>query len=145
MTNPRVFVVQDPRRYRAGVLVPTHDLSSATRYGALVTILEHNARSQQTEQAVGTLRSYLKDFNDADSLLCVGDPNHIGWAMALAARANGGRVRTLKWEKDAGSYLAVTVQLWDEPGADIERKSYEETTGEDRRKTLRVRAGGTDN
>jgi hypothetical protein len=127
----------------------THDLSAAERFGQMITILDHNVRSKHSLRAVETLREYLADFSDEDFLLCVGDPNIIGWAVALAAHFNDGRVKTLKWEREHRIYIATTAQLWIDPkAAQPEGKSCDQDNHQDEtqgRPILKARGSYTDN
>ena len=60
---------------------------------------------------VATIRRKLKDFNDDDWLLAMGDPAIIGIAFAIASTINQGRVNLLKWDKRDQSYYPVRINL----------------------------------
>ena len=62
-------------------------------------------------KVVATIRRKLKDFNDDDWLLAMGDPAIIGIAFAIAASINDHRVNILKWDKRDKSYYPVRVNL----------------------------------
>ena len=100
MPKKRVFVVQDHRRWERGKLVPRFDLSDAGRFGEIITLLPHDIDPNVPGDAASRLMAALQDFGDDDHLLAVGNPVLIGWAYAYAAAYNGGRVKTLVWERD---------------------------------------------
>lgn len=107
----RVFVTQCPAFKNAeGGWTEKYDLEDAKRFGELVRL--HGAGNVR---AVGIvmdgLRRALRDFSDEDFLLPLGDPILIGVATALAAQANRGRVRMLKWDRRSRGYALVTLEL----------------------------------
>ena len=120
--KPRVFVVQDHRRWERGRLVPRFDITDAERFGEIVTLLPHDADPNVPGDNPRRLMEALQDFNDDDHLLAVGSPVLIGWAYTYAASYNGGRVKTLVWERDPtdrtrrkSRYVSVANSL---PGLD---------------------------
>jgi len=64
------------------------------------------------EQASDWLRKRLRDFGDSDYLLPVGDPVAIALTAAVAADANGGVLRLLKWDKRQHAYTVCEVRAW---------------------------------
>jgi hypothetical protein len=109
----RVFVVQKQMRWdeSRGELVPKFDLSSAQQYGEVVYLLTPTASPFNPEPIVEELGQKLADFGDGDSLLLVGNPCLIGWATALAAASNEGRVRLLQWSGRHREYIPVEADL----------------------------------
>ena len=53
----------------------------------------------------------LKDFNDNDHLLMMGDPAAMGIACCVAAEMNRGKFKILKWDKMQKRYYSVQVNL----------------------------------
>jgi hypothetical protein len=54
----------------------------------------------------------LKDFSDDDYLLAAGDPSAIAVAGAVAAEANRGRFKLLKWDKSNKGYIRVDINIF---------------------------------
>jgi hypothetical protein len=108
----RVFVVQNQQRRdpASGRLVPKFDLEPAREHGELVFLLGGSAKPFRPEPVLRQLREQLADFSDADSLLLIGNPCLIGWATAIAADANEGRVRLLQWSGSEGRYVAICAE-----------------------------------
>lgn len=109
----RVFIVQDPlQKDEEGRWVPKFDLTPAAAYGDLTVLLPAQVSPLSSAPTVRELQRRLKDFNDDDYLLAVGAPTLIGWATALAASSNRGRVKMLVWDRSARAYLEVAAVLW---------------------------------
>lgn len=116
-----VFVVQDPRRYNrdTGDYESTFDLSPAEEYGELRYLLTPTAAPWNPEGVMPELWAALGDFGDEDHLLLVGNPILIGWATAVAADFNDGRVNLLQWHGRDRRYISVSAQVFDvDPGGD---------------------------
>lgn len=94
-----VYVVQHHLRYdpEKGELSPRYDLTPAEAFGKLRFILDAKTTLQRPELVVAKMDLILKSFTDNDYLLPIGNPVMIGWAMALAAAHNEGRVAVLVW------------------------------------------------
>ena len=60
---------------------------------------------------VASLKHALKDFCDDDYILTVGDPVAIGMATSIAANANRGRVKFLRWDRQTRSYIKIKVEI----------------------------------
>lgn len=109
----RVFIVQEPtQRGEGGGFKRKFDLTPAAVYGELTVLLAGNQSPLTAAPIVHELRKKLARFSDDDYLLAVGAPTFIGWATALAADANRGRVKMLVWDREARQYLTVTAHLW---------------------------------
>lgn len=112
MTRPRVFVVQNQHRQdRDGVLQPKFDLEPARQHGELVFLLSPTARPFRDVEIVDELHRKLRDYGPADHLLLLGNPCLIGWATAIAAHHNGGRVQLLQWDGRNREYAVVGCDL----------------------------------
>jgi hypothetical protein len=108
----RVFVVQNQqhRNSLTGAMEPKFDLSSAREYGDFVFLLGNSAKPFCPEPILAQLREQLADFSDEDSLLCIGNPCFIGWATAIAADVNEGRIRMLQWSGADSCYVAICAE-----------------------------------
>jgi hypothetical protein len=63
------------------------------------------------QPAIRKLKRKLKDFNDNDYLLMMGDPAAMGIACCVAAEMNRGKFKILKWDKKQQRYYPVSVNL----------------------------------
>ena len=108
---PRVFVIHNHVRYDSerGQLVPRFDISPAREYGELIEVLPPQTTLKDSEGDICALQKALRDFNDEDYLLLIGHPCFIGWATAIAASKNEGRVRMLAWTSN--HYLSFSATL----------------------------------
>lgn len=113
----RVFVVQQPLRWDepSQNLVPKFDLTPARTHGEVVHLLGPKAAPWRPESVIKELQTKLQDFNDDDCLLLTGNPCLIGWAVAVAADINGGRVKLLQWSGKDGKYIPITADLYEDP------------------------------
>ncbi len=97
----RVFIIQEDTK---------KNFLPAAEYGELVFLLP--AGDQVFLNAVPTIervRTALRDFDDDDFILPNGDPVGIGIACVEAARANGGRYRQLKYDRQMSKDRGVPV------------------------------------
>ena len=98
-----VYVVQE---------VKGRNILSAEKFGTLELLLPEG--SQIVLSAGPTVRRLtykLRNFNDDDYLLLIGDPSAIGIACAIAATNNRGQFKCLKWDKREYKYYPVEVNL----------------------------------
>lgn len=109
-----VYIVQDHRRYNrdTGQYEPVHDLTPAEEYGPLKYLLSPTAAPWNPETVMPELWDGLADFGDADHLLLTGNPILIGWATAVAADVNDGRVNLLQWHGRERRYTPVSAQVF---------------------------------
>ena len=85
---------------------------SAEKYGDLKVILPHNKNIILSSGPVTIkLRQELKNFNDDDYLLLIGDPAIIAVAGAIAAENNNGRFKILKWDRNETKYYDIEIDL----------------------------------
>ena len=88
------------------------NIRSAERFGDLKVVLPDN---RQIVLSAGPLtfklRHELKDFNDKDYLLLMGDPAIIAVAGAVVSDVNGGRFKVLKWDRDEKKYYDIEIDL----------------------------------
>ena len=89
------------------------DLSDALEFGDLDILIP--AKEQVALSAIPTLRRMerkLVKFTSDDYLMLSGDPVCIGIACALAAVANNGRFKVLKWDRLEERYYPIEVDLY---------------------------------
>ena len=103
MTDKKVNLVQEN---------PYISVLSAEEYGQIETLFESGSQIMFSPQpAIRKLKRKLKDFNDDDYLLMMGDPAAMGIACCVAAEMNRGKFNILKWDKKAQRYYPVSVNL----------------------------------
>ena len=89
------------------------DLSDALEFGELDILVPFG--DQVSLSAMQTLRRMerkLVKFTSEDYLMLSGDPVCIGIACALAAAANNGRFKVLKWDRLDQKYYPIEVDLY---------------------------------
>jgi hypothetical protein len=89
------------------------DLSDALEFGDLDILIP--AKEQVALSAIPTLRRMerkLVKFTSDDYLMLSGDPVCIGMACALAALANNGRFKVLKWDRLEERYYPIEIDLY---------------------------------
>jgi folate-dependent tRNA-U54 methylase TrmFO/GidA len=88
------------------------NIRSAEKFGELKVILPDN---KQIVLSSGPLTfkliHELKNFNDKDYLLLMGDPAIIAIAGAVVSEINGGRFKVLKWDRDEKKYYDIEIDL----------------------------------
>ena len=88
------------------------NIRSAERFGDLKVVLPDN---RQIVLSAGPLtfklKQELKDFNDKDYLLLMGDPAIIAVAGAVVSDINGGKFKVLKWDRDEKKYYDIEIDL----------------------------------
>ena len=98
-----VYVVQE---------VKSRNILSAEKFGALELLLPEGSQIVlSVGPTVKRLRHKLRNFNDDDYLLLIGDPAAIGVACSIAAYYNRGRYTVLKWDRQEGIYYPVEIDL----------------------------------
>mgnify|MGYP003658880986 FL=1 len=98
-----VYVIQE---------MPYRDILSAEEYGELVSIIEPGYQLYiSPEPIVEKVRVALKNFNDEDYLLLIGDPSIIGIACAIACDINMGKLKVLKWDRRRERYYPIEFNI----------------------------------
>ena len=98
-----VYVVQE---------VKGRNILSAEKFGTLELLLPEGSQLVlSTGPTVRRLRYRLRNFNDDDYLLLIGDPSAIGIACSIAATNNRGKFKCLKWDKREYKYYPIEVNL----------------------------------
>ena len=87
-------------------------IRSAEKFGDLKVLLPDNRQIVLSSGPITfKLQQELKDFNDDDYLLLIGDPAIIAVAGAVAAENNNGRFKVLKWDRNEAQYYDVEIDL----------------------------------
>ena len=109
-----VYITQDALRKdpQTGAMVPQFDLTPAAVYGPLAVLAPAGQVALAPAPLMRHLRAALKDFGDGDYLLPIGDPSVMVAAGMIAANANRGRVKVLKWDNRTRRYIAVTLNTY---------------------------------
>ena len=101
--KPTVFLVQEN---------PYINVLGAADYGDIVVLFDSGQQIMFSPQpAIRKLKRKLKDFDDGDYLLMMGDPAAMGIACCIAAEMNRGRFNILKWDKKQQRYYPVGINL----------------------------------
>ena len=88
------------------------NIRSAEKFGDLKVVLPDNKQIVLSSGPLTfKLRHELKDFNDNDYLLLMGDPAIIAVAGAVASDVNGGKFKVLKWDRDEKKYYDIEIDL----------------------------------
>ena len=89
-----------------------YNVRSAEKFGDLKIMLPDR---KQMILASGPLtfelQKHLKDFNDNDYLLLIGDPAIIGLCSAIASDINNGKFKVLKWDRNDKRYYDLEIDL----------------------------------
>ena len=97
-----VYIVQE---------APGKNLVPAQKYGELELLLPARTNLMlSTGPEVLKLKRKLRDFNDEDYLLLVGDTSAKCICCAIAASVNG-RFSVLKWDRQEMAYYPVTFDI----------------------------------
>lgn len=108
----RVFCVTEPITYKDGAPVPLFDISPAREFGEVTILTEHNQSMSASVPMVRMLREKMKDFDDSDYILPVGDPVIIATVAAIAADMNAGYFQMLKWNKRMRKYEVFKINVY---------------------------------
>ena len=88
------------------------NVRSAEKFGDLKIVLSDNKQIVLSSGPLTfKLRHELKDFNDNDYLLLMGDPAIIAVAGAIASDINNGRFKVLKWDRNETKYYDIEIDL----------------------------------
>ena len=88
------------------------NVRSAEKFGDLKVVLPDNKQIVLSSGPLTfKLKHALKDFNDNDYLLLMGDPAIIAVAGAVASDVNGGKFKVLKWDRDEKRYYDIEIDL----------------------------------
>ena len=88
------------------------NIRSAEKFGDLKVVLPDNRQIVLSSSPLTfKLQHELKDFNDKDYLLLMGDPAIIAVAGAVVSDVNGGKFKVLKWDRDEKKYYDIEIDL----------------------------------
>ena len=88
------------------------NVRSAEKFGDLKVCLPDNRQMILSSGPLTfKLKQELKDFNDNDYLLLIGDPAIIAVAGAIASENNNGRFKVLKWDRNEMKYYDIEIDL----------------------------------
>ena len=100
----KVYIVQEN---------PNVNVIGAGRFGDLIPLLPPGRQiTLSSSPVVRLLKNKLKDFNDKDFLLAMGDPVAIAIASMVASDINNGKVNMLKWDRENQCYYNVPINLY---------------------------------
>ena len=101
--KPTVYLVQEN---------PYINVLGAADYGDIVVLFESGRQIMFSPQpAIRALKRKLRDFDDNDYLLMMGDPAAMGICCCIAAEMNRGKFNILKWDKKQQRYYPVSINL----------------------------------
>jgi len=113
---PTVFVVQNQMRFDTalGQLVPKYPKleEQAAQHGSIKYLLSPSAAPWNPKPILEDLDRGLTGYRNEDSLLLIGNPVLIGWAVTIAASWNNGFVKTLQWNGKDRAYIPVSAQIF---------------------------------
>lgn len=92
-------------------MVPKFNTEAAKIFGDIEILLPYGNVSLAPQPMISKLRSSLKDFNDDDYILPMGDPVAIGVVISTAADFNRGRVKILRWRGKQHCYSVLKMNL----------------------------------
>ena len=88
------------------------NVRSAEKFGDLKVVLPDNRQIVLSSGPLTfKLQQELKNFNDEDYLLLMGDPAIIAVAGAVVSDVNGGRFKVLKWDRYEKRYYDIEIDL----------------------------------
>lgn len=99
-----VYVVQEPDSSK--------NILSASDFGVLEFILPARENMMfSPAPTITRIKKALKEFNDEDFLLLIGDPAAIGVAVHIALQNNRQKAKLLKWDRREYRYYPVEVTI----------------------------------
>ena len=88
------------------------NIRSAEKFGDLKICLPDNRQMILSSGPLTfKLQQELKNFNDNDYLLLIGDPAIIAVAGAIASENNNVRFKVLKWDRNEMKYYDIEIDL----------------------------------
>lgn len=107
----KVYVTTHPMRKSLDGVYRPIDITAAAAFGELIELLPPGMLSLTPVPTVRELKYGLRNFNDDDYLLPLGDPALIAAAGAAAAFSNSGRFKILRWDRKSGHYIPIQIDL----------------------------------
>ena len=87
------------------------NLSQAEKFGKIVPLASSTQSMVSAVPLVRRLNEIMRDFDDDDYLLMLGDPSIMAAAAAIASARNGGRFKLLKWDRLMRDYIPVQIDI----------------------------------
>ena len=88
------------------------NVRSAEKFGDLKVCLPDNKQIVLSSGPLAfKLKQVLRDFNDDDYLLLMGDPAIIAVAGAIVSDVNNRKFKVLKWDRDDKKYYDIEIDL----------------------------------
>ena len=88
------------------------NVRSAEKFGDLKVCLPDNKQIVLSSGPLAfRLQQILKDFNDNDYLLLMGDPAIIALTGAIVSDINNRKFKVLKWDRDEKRYYDIEIDL----------------------------------
>ena len=89
-----------------------YNVRSAEKFGDLKIMLSDRKQMILSSGPLTfELQKHLKDFNDNDYFLLIGDPVIIGVCCAIASDINNGKFKVLKWDRIDKRYYDLEIDL----------------------------------
>lgn len=112
-SKSKVYIIQNVmRKYPDGTFRGL-DYSQAERFGEIIFLFDGNKQVVMSPQpTIRKLRTVLKDFNDNDYLLLVGDPALIGLTCSVVSTISNGRYNMLKYDRIEKDYFPIRVDIY---------------------------------
>ena len=108
--EPIVYLLQEVPGTKIGR--PKYNIIGAQKYGKIEVLLREDTQIVRSPGPITyQLRRLLKDFNDKDYLLLIGDPSMIGLACSIAAYNNRGKYNVLKYDRRTFTYYPIQLDL----------------------------------
>lgn len=111
---PKVFIPNAPRRRdrQTGEFRPL-DYAVASAYGTLQQPIfdEKGIPFPLTRDVVRTAEEAMREYEDGDSIVAIGDPVGISLLCSIAARNNHGRYSVLRWHGGTRQYIKFDVDI----------------------------------
>jgi hypothetical protein len=112
-SKSKVYIIQNVMRKYPDGTYRGLDYSQAERFGEIVYLFDGNKQVVMSPQpTIRKLKSVLKDFNDNDYLLLVGDPALIGLTTSVLVTISNGRYNMLKYDRIEKDYFPIRVDVY---------------------------------
>ena len=112
--SPVVYITQIPMRKdrETGAVVPIFNIAPAAEHGEISVLMPNGANFFSTSDLVRQLKDRLKDYDpeQEDAIIALGDPSIIAACAAIIAKKHN-RINLCKWDRIAGRYIKVEVNL----------------------------------
>ena len=112
-SKSKVYIIQNVMRKYPDGTYRGLDYSQAERFGEVIFLFDGNKQVVMSPQpTIRKLKTVLKDFNDNDYLLLVGDPALIGLTTSVLVTISNGRYNMLKYDRIEKDYFPIRVDIY---------------------------------